>query len=187
MVSDYDRIRDKIEEVFPIFYDFNKRVRVKGGFRLDIPPSYRRWNTATGKATFLVAEGLNEDPLFNHPDTLMLTTIRSHDQYNTTIYGLDDRYRGVWGRRDVIFMNKEDLAMRGLSDGDRIDIASNVRGKGPTRSVRGFTAVAYNIPVGSVAGYYPEMNAVIPLGHFDPLSGTPAFKGIPITIAAAGG
>lgn len=117
----------------------------------------------------------------------MLTTIRSHDQYNTTIYGLDDRYRGVWGRRDVIFMNKEDLAMRGLSDGDRIDIASNVRGKGPTRSVRGFTAVAYNIPVGSVAGYYPEMNAVIPLGHFDPLSGTPAFKGIPITIAAAGG
>nr|WP_250810713.1 FdhF/YdeP family oxidoreductase [Neorhizobium tomejilense] len=187
MVSDYDRIRDKIEEVFPIFYDFNKRVRVKGGFRLDIPPSYRRWNTATGKATFLVAEGLNEDPLFNHPDTLMLTTIRSHDQYNTTIYGLDDRYRGVWGRRDVIFMNKEDLAMRGLSDGDRIDIASNVKGKGPTRSVRGFTAVAYNIPVGSVAGYYPEMNAVIPLGHFDPLSGTPAFKGIPITIAAAAG
>ena len=184
MVANYDRIRDKIEAVFPIFFDFNKRVRVKGGFRLDIPPSYRKWNTAAGKATFLTATGLNEDPLLADPETLVLTTLRSHDQYNTTVYGLDDRYRGVFGRRDVIFMNKDDLARRGLTDGDRVDIESIVEAKGRARAVRGFTAVAYNIPRGSIAGYYPEMNAVIPLGHYDPLSGTPAFKGVPVTVAA---
>ncbi|MCK8782607.1 FdhF/YdeP family oxidoreductase [Rhizobium sp. NTR19] len=186
MVANYDRIRDKIEEVFPIFSDFNKRVRFKGGFRLDIPPSNRKWNTASGKATFVVASGLREDPLLDDPGTLVLTTLRSHDQYNTTVYGLDDRYRGVFGRRDVVFMNRDDLAERGLSDGDRVDVTSINEDVGRTRSVRGFIAVAYDLPRGSVAGYYPEMNAVIPLNHFDRLSGTPAFKGIPIAVAAAG-
>jgi hypothetical protein len=117
MVADYDLIRDKIEIVFPDFKDFNKRVRVRGGFRLDVAASDRRWKTESGKATFLVARGLDEDPLMKNPDALVLTTLRSHDQYNTTIYGLDDRYRGVFGRRDVIFMNKDDLAKRGLVDG----------------------------------------------------------------------
>jgi molybdopterin-dependent oxidoreductase alpha subunit len=187
MVADYDRIRDKIEIVFPDFFDFNKRVRVRGGFRLDVAASERRWKTASGKATFLVARGLDEDPLMKNPDALVLTTLRSHDQYNTTIYGMDDRYRGVFGRRDVIFMNKEDLAKRGLSDGDIINVESLPTADGRLRAARGLTAVEYNIPRGSVAGYYPEMNTLIALSDYDRLSGTPAYKGVPVTITGAQG
>ena len=185
MVANYDRIRDKIEAVFPIFADFNRRVRVKGGFRLDIPASYRRWTTASGKATFLVAPGIEEDPHLANPEALVLMTIRSHDQYNTTVYGMDDRYRGVFGRRDVLFMNREDMAQRGLADGDVVDIAATAAADGRSRVARRFTAIEYDIPKGSVAGYYPEMNVVIAHSRHDPLSGTPAFKGVPVTIAAA--
>lgn len=182
LTANYDRIRDKIELVFPDFHEFNSRVRARGGFRLDVPASYRVWKTASGKANFLVAPGLEEDPRLKNPRTLVLTTLRSHDQYNTTVYGLDDRYRGIFGRRDVIFMNSQDLAERGLRDGDRIDIRST-SGTGGGKSVIGFTAVEYNIPVGSVAGYYPEMNAVVALDHYDRKSGTPSYKGVPVTIA----
>ncbi|WP_027055224.1 FdhF/YdeP family oxidoreductase [Mesorhizobium erdmanii] len=182
MIANYDRIRDKIEEVFPDFFDFNRRVRMPGGFRLDVPASFRRWNTETGKANFLLAPGLIEDPVLCGEETLVLTTIRSHDQYNTTIYGLDDRYRGVFGRRDVIFMNADDLAGRGLKDGDRIDVRSVMGDGDQPRVVSGFTAVAYDIPKGSIAGYYPEMNAVISLSHFDRQSGTPSYKGVPVVV-----
>jgi anaerobic selenocysteine-containing dehydrogenase len=109
MVADYDHIRDKIEEVFPDFYEFNTRVRKPGGFRLDVAASFRRWNTPERKAKFLPSPGLSEDTPVESDGVLMLITIRSHDQYNPTIYGLDDRYRGVVGRRDVVFMNAEDL------------------------------------------------------------------------------
>ncbi|MBB3456439.1 molybdopterin-dependent oxidoreductase alpha subunit [Rhizobium sp. BK313] len=187
LIANYDRIRDKIEEVFPDFHEFSKRARVRGGFRLDVAASFRRWNTENGKANFLVAPGLDEDVLIKNPDALVLTTIRSHDQYNTTIYGLDDRYRGVFGRRDVIFMNKDDLARRGLKDGDRIDIRGLVGADEAAHLVRGFTAVEYNIPKGSVAGYYPEMNAVVSLHHYDRLSGTPSYKGVPVMVAASNG
>lgn len=185
LIADYDRIRDKIEEVFPDFHDFNRRVRKPGGFRLDVAASFRRWNTESGKANFLTSTGLDEDPLVGNPDALVLTTIRAHDQYNTTVYGMDDRYRGVFGRRDVIFMNRDDLAGRGLKDGDRIDIFGLAKDDGARRLVRGFTAVAYDIPRGSAAGYYPEMNAVVALDHYDRLSGTPSYKGVPIMISAA--
>ncbi|MFC5758562.1 FdhF/YdeP family oxidoreductase [Rhizobium sp. GCM10022189] len=185
LVANYDRIRDKIEVVFPDFHEFNSRVRVRGGFRLDVPASYRVWKTASGKANFLVAPGLDEDPRLKNRTTLVLTTLRSHDQYNTTVYGLDDRYRGIFGRRDIIFMNSRDLAERGLRDGDRIDIRS-AAGDGSGKTVIGFTAVEYNIPAGSVAGYYPEMNAVIALDHYDRKSGTPSYKGVPVVIAKSG-
>lgn len=185
LIADYDRIRDKIEEVFPDFRDFNRRVRVRGGFRLDVAASFRRWNTQSGKANFLISAGLDEDPRIGNPDALVLTTIRSHDQYNTTIYGMDDRYRGVFGRRDVIFMNKDDLATRGLKDGDRIDIHGLVADDTGKHLVQGFTAIAYDIPRGSAAGYYPEMNAVVALSHYDRLSGTPSYKGVPVTVTAA--
>lgn len=183
MVADYSRIRDKIEVVFPDFHDFNARIRVPGGFRLSVPASERVWKTETGKAQFLVAPGLDEDPRLRDADALVLTTLRSHDQYNTTIYSLDDRYRGVFGRRDIIFVNERDLAVRGLADGDRIDI----EGLGGTggKTVRGFTAVAYDIPPGTVGGYYPEMNKVIALADYDQRSGTPAYKGVPVKIRAA--
>ncbi|KQV70477.1 FdhF/YdeP family oxidoreductase [Rhizobium sp. Root1220] len=184
MIASYDRIRDKLEQVFPDFYDFNTRVRVPGGFRLDVPASYRSWKTKSGKANFLVGAGLDEDPRLLDPETLVLTTIRSHEQYNTTVYSLDDRYRGVFGRRDIIFMNKDDLAARGLADGDRIDVVSMQTGEQGQRSTRGLTAVAYNIPRGSVAGYYPEMNVLVARDDYDKVSGTPAYKGIPVKVAA---
>ena len=187
LIHNYDRIRDKIEAVFPDFFDFNARVRKPGGFRLDVAASFRRWNTPDGKANFLTAPGLYEDSLPGIREALMLTTIRSHDQYNTTIYGLDDRYRGVFGRRDVVFMNSEDLAGRGLKDGDRIDVQGLIAMGGDQHSVRGFTAVAYDIPRGSIAGYYPEMNVVMSLNHYDRLSGTPSYKGVPVRVAAASG
>ncbi|MBB4349357.1 FdhF/YdeP family oxidoreductase [Aliirhizobium cellulosilyticum] len=185
LIENYDRIRDKIEIVFPDFRDFNKRVRVRGGFRLDVPASYREWRTATSKANFLIAPGLDEDPRLKDPEMLVLATMRSHDQYNTTVYGLDDRYRGVFGRRDVIFMSAEDLAARGLEDGDLIDVHA-VAKDGPQRSVRGYTAITYNLPKGSVGGYYPEMNAIVALSHYDRKSGTPAYKGVPVKIVRAG-
>lgn len=184
LIADYDRIRDKIEIVFPIFKDYNSRIRVKGGFRLDVPASYRKWNTESGKATFRVAQGLNVDPALAGPDVLVLTTLRSHDQYNTTVYGLDDRYRGVFGRRDVLFMNEHDMADRGLTEGALINIVSAAVEEDDKRTIQGYTVVRYDIPRGSVAGYYPEMNTVISRHHYDRQSGTPAFKGVPVTIAA---
>jgi molybdopterin-dependent oxidoreductase alpha subunit len=186
LVGDYNLIRDDIEKVFPIFFDFNRRVNAPGGFRLRVAASERDWATPDNRARFLLAAGLDEDP---PPDSqgLMLTTIRSHDQYNTTIYGLNDRYRGVTGRRDVIFMHANDLAARGLKHGDRIDVfatGANVS-DGKERAVRGFTAVAYDIAEGSVAMYYPEGNALIALESHDRRSGTPAYKSVPVHIRAS--
>ncbi|URX64415.1 FdhF/YdeP family oxidoreductase [Luteibacter anthropi] len=186
LVGDYNLIRDDIEKVFPIFYDFNKRVNVPGGFRLRVAASERDWATPEKRAHFLLAAGLEEDETGDGAG-LMLTTIRSHDQYNTTIYGLNDRYRGVSGRRDVVFMHKQDLAARGLKHGDRIDIhatGANIA-DGKERSVRGFTAVAYDIAEGSVAMYYPEGNALISLENHDAASGTPTYKSVPVRIVAS--
>ncbi|MBO9195373.1 FdhF/YdeP family oxidoreductase [Rhizobium sp. 16-449-1b] len=185
LVANYDAIRDKIEIVFPEFQDFNRRVRAKGGFRLIVAASERRWNTANGRANFIVSSGLDEDPALNHPGALVLMTIRSHDQYNTTIYSLDDRYRGVFGRRDIIFMNHRDLETRGLKEGDRVDVvfAGNTGvGKGNERAARGLIAVEYNIPAGSIAGYYPELNVVVSLDHHDRKSGTPSYKGVHVDV-----
>ncbi len=185
LVANYDAIRDKIEIVFPEFQDFNRRVRAKGGFRLDVAASKRIWNTANEKANFIVSSGLDEDPSLSQPEALVLMTIRSHEQYNTTIYSLDDRYRGVFGRRDIIFMNRTDLVARGLEEGDRVDVvgAGNAgAGKGNKRAARGLTAVEYNIPVGSIAGYYPELNVVVSLNHHDRKSGTPSYKGVHVLV-----
>src|SRR5690606_8756191 len=134
---DYDRIRDGIESVFPIFADFNERIRVPGGFWLENPATHRRWNTPDGKAHFLLAPGLDggSPPAAS---LLKLATVRSHDQYNTTIYGFDDRYRGISGRRDVVFVNPQDLAERGLREGQRIDVeASRPDGTPNGRAIRG--------------------------------------------------
>jgi molybdopterin-dependent oxidoreductase alpha subunit len=185
LIANYDRIRDKIEEVFPDFFEFNKRVRRPGGFRLDVAASVRQWNTEDGKANFLSSPGLSEDSFADSEGALMLTTIRSHDQYNTTVYGLDDRYRGVFGRRDVVFMNAEDLDSRGLKDGDRIDVRGLRGEEDAAHLLSGFTAVAYDIPRGSIAGYYPEMNVVMSLRHFDRQSGTPSYKGVPVRVTPA--
>jgi molybdopterin-dependent oxidoreductase alpha subunit len=183
LVADYDRIRDAIESVFPDFAKYNERIRVPGGFQLPIPPNDLKWNTPTGKAMFKLFKRV-ENGASNGPDVLTLTTLRSHDQYNTTIYGLDDRYRGIFGRRDVVFVNAEDLAARGLEHGSVIDVAAAFA-DGVQRVLKGFTAVAYNIPPGSVAAYYPEANCLVPLDYADAQSGTPGYKSVPVRIQAA--
>ena len=182
LIADYDRIRSGIEAVFPDFKEFNSRIRVPGGFRLSLPPTERVWKTASGKAEFIQFRGLTEDSEVADPDILTLTTVRSHDQYNTTIYGLDDRYRGVFGRRDVLFANEADLAIRKLEHGDVVDVETVLPSGVPLR-LEGLTAVAYGIAPGSVAAYYPEANALVPLSYHDVQSGTPSYKSVPVRIS----
>jgi molybdopterin-dependent oxidoreductase alpha subunit len=182
LTGDYDQIRELIEAVLPdLFTDFNERIRVPGGFRLTVGPSERVWRTPNGKANFLpfVADG--EDARRGDPAVLILTTLRSHDQYNTTIYGSDDRYRGVFGRRDVVFVSPGDLAALELQNGDLVDISAAWDESG-ARVVRGFTAVARDIPPGCVAAYYPEANGLVALEDHDRRSGTPAYKSAPVRI-----
>ena len=181
LIADYDRIRDKIEAVFPDFRDYNKRIRQPGGFRLPLSAAERVWKTASGKAEFLVYEGLNEERDVVGKGVFRLTTVRSHDQYNTTIYGNNDRYRGVFGRRDVVFMSKEDLAEHQLEHGDIVDIETALPNGGSNR-LEGFTVIAYDIARGSVAAYYPEANCLIPLSYNDKNSGTPSYKSVPVRI-----
>ncbi|MDH1300513.1 FdhF/YdeP family oxidoreductase [Achromobacter sp. GD03932] len=187
LVQNYDRIRDLIERTIPGFDDYNARIRVPGGFRMPLPPTERKWNTPTGKAMFSVFPGVRERYEPWPDEVLRLVTIRSHDQYNTTIYGLDDRYRGVFGRRDVLFMHPEDLAAQGLEHGDLVDIETVSRNR--TLRLAGITAIEYSIARGSVAAYYPEANVLVPLDYIDKECGTPSYKSIPVRIrkAAQGG
>jgi molybdopterin-dependent oxidoreductase alpha subunit len=187
LISDYGKIRDCIEAVFPAFADFNARIKEPGGFRLYIAASEREWLTPTKKANFLVCPGVDEDPRMADRKALTLTTIRSHDQYNTTIYGLNDRYRGIRGRRDVVFVNERDLARRGLKHGDLVDIAvaPDAGSKPGKRVMHNLTAVAFNIAEGSIATYYPEANVLVALDHYDVKSGTPSYKSTPVLLHAS--
>jgi len=184
MVADYDRIRDAIEDVFPIFQGYNARIRVPGGFHLTSTARERIWATATGKANFLVHDGLGEDPEINDPDVLWLTSVRSHDQYNSTLYSLSDRYRGVFGQREVLFISPEEIKKRGLKPDDLVDLVGVSR-DGFERVVRNFKLVPYAFPLGSCAAYYPEVNPLVPLYAHDPMSFTPSYKGIAIRIVPA--
>jgi molybdopterin-dependent oxidoreductase alpha subunit len=183
LIEDYDRIRDLIEKIYPDFRDYNARIRIPGGFRLPLPPTERIWKTASGKAEFIPFAGLREDPDIVEGNILRLTTLRSHDQYNTTIYGLDDRYRGVFGRRDVLFMNAADLARHGIAHGDAIEIVTSLPGQ-THRRLR-LTAIKHDIAAGSVGAYYPEANNLCPLDYQDTASGTPSYKSIPVRIRKA--
>ncbi|MEP9377908.1 FdhF/YdeP family oxidoreductase [Aquabacter sp. CN5-332] len=179
MAADYDKIREKIEEVFPDFFDFNERIRKPGGFRLRVDASDRKWDTPDGKAHFFVSPGTDEDDGLDE-GTLVCTTLRSHDQYNTTIYSLNDRYRGITGRRDVVFVNPEDLADAGLAHGDRIDIVAQ-----GNRVLAGVTAVSYPIARGSTAAYYPEANVLVSSSDYDHACGVPSYKSIPVKLRPA--
>lgn len=183
LINDYDLIRDKIEIVYPDFARYNERISVPGGFRLPLPPTERIWKTPSGKAEFKLFSGLNEDISLSDSSILKLATIRSHDQYNTTIYGLDDRYRGVFGRRDVLFMNDKDLREKGLEHGDLVEIETALPSGG--KRLLQLTAISYDISEGSVAAYYPEANCLIPLDYQDKESGTPSYKSIPVRISKA--
>jgi len=183
-IEDYDLIRDKIAEVYPdIYAGFSERVKNPKGFHLDIPPRRRVWPTANGKANFLSMPGLEVNDVVDDPAMLRLATVRSHDQFNTTIYSNNDRYRGVYNDRMVLFMNAEDIAARGLASGTRVALET-ISTDGLARRVDGLTVLDYPMPRGAVAGYYPELNPLLPLDYYDRLSGTPAAKSIPVRVVA---
>jgi molybdopterin-dependent oxidoreductase alpha subunit len=185
-VANYDLIRDKIEAVFPAFKDYNVRVREPGGFHLPNSAAQRVWMTDTGKANFMVAPGLEEDETADDPTVMRLTTLRSHDQYNTTIYALDDRYRGVFGRRDILFMNAKEIARLGFAEGDVIDVTTALQFKRDDRIVQGLTLVEHSLPDGCCASYYPETQPLIALEDHDLQSLTPSYKSVPVQIHMAG-
>ncbi|AOA59967.1 FdhF/YdeP family oxidoreductase [Acinetobacter larvae] len=189
-VESYDRIRDAIAEVFSEFHDFNRRVYPPGGFHLEHPANQMQWRTASKKAQFIIApmasvyaDAENQYLATQQQQHYLLMTIRSHDQYNTTIYGLDDRYRGVYGQRRVIFMNPEDIQASAFAEGQWVDIESIYRDQ-VKRVVQHFKIVAYNIPRGSVAAYYPETNPLVALSSHDPYAKIPASKSIPVILHA---
>ncbi|MGY4256623.1 molybdopterin-dependent oxidoreductase alpha subunit [Bradyrhizobium sp. USDA 4516] len=183
--EDYCLIRDKIAEVYPeIYSDFSERIESPRGFHLDVPPRELVWPTPNGKANFLLLPGLEVNASVSDPDMLRLATIRSHDQFNTTIYSNNDRYRGVYNDRMVLFMNAEDRAARGLEDGSGIALET-ISDDGIQRRVSGLRVLDYPMPRGSVAGYYPELNPLLPLDYYDKISGTPAAKSIPVRVVAA--
>jgi molybdopterin-dependent oxidoreductase alpha subunit len=184
--ADYDRIRDAIADVVPGCADYNARVRQPDGFQLPHPPrDSREFPTATGKANF-AADPIEWVPV---PEgRLVLQTLRSHDQYNTTIYGLDDRYRGVKGGRRVIFVNPADIESLGLTEGARVDLVSeftDASGNLEERRAKDFLVVPYSTPVGNAAAYYPETNPLVPLDHTAAKSNTPVSKAIVIRLEGA--
>ncbi len=187
-VESYDRIRDAIAEVFDEFHDFNARVYPPGGFHLQHPANEHVWHTPSGKAGFFMTP--IKDVYFDQEyayaaqfkdQTYTLMTMRSHDQYNTTIYGLDDRYRGVFGQRRVLFMNNDDMQAAGLAADQWVDIES-IYPDQVKRVVQSFRIVPYNIPRGSLAAYYPETNPLVALSSHDKRAMIPASKSIPVIL-----
>ncbi len=173
LAGDYDRVRDAIAEVVPGFEQFNERVRSAAGFQLPNPARELDFTAVGGRARFTV----HAIPNLTLPaDRYRLMTLRSHDQYNTTIYGLDDRYRGVFGGRRVIFLNPDDLEAAGLTARQRVDIISEYHGQ--ERRVQGFAVVPYDLPRGCAGAYFPEANPLVPLESVADKSGTPTSKSI---------
>lgn len=183
-MHDYSPIRELIAAVYPeIYTGFNERIQQPHGFHLDIPPRRRVWPTPNGKANILVMPGLHVDAPVDDPGMLRLATVRSHDQYNTTIYSYNDRYRGVYNDRMVLFMNIEDRLARGLEKEALVSLET-ISGDGVNRRIEGLTVLDYPMPRGALAGYYPELNPLLPLDYYDRVSGTPAAKSIPVRMRA---
>jgi molybdopterin-dependent oxidoreductase alpha subunit len=177
--DDYDAIRDRIARVVPGFDDFNARVRGREGFALpNGPRDARRFPTATGKANFTV----NPLEVLRVPKgRLLLQTVRSHDQYNTTIYGMDDRYRGVSNGRRVVFVNPDDLAELDMGDGDMVDLISEW--PDGERRAEAFRVIAYSTARGCCAAYFPETNVLVPLDSVADTSNTPTSKSIVVRLS----
>jgi formate dehydrogenase major subunit len=182
LAADYDRIRDLVESVIPGFEDYNERARRAGGFTLPNPPrDSRSFPTATGRARL---SANRFEPVDVPPGRLLLQTIRSHDQYNTTIYGLDDRYRGIRQGRRVVFVSPEDAAELGFADGDHVDLVGEWP-DGRDRRAPGFRLVAYPTPRGTCAAYFPEANVLVPLDSTAEGSRTPTSKSVVIRLEPA--
>jgi anaerobic selenocysteine-containing dehydrogenase len=182
-VEDYDRIRETMARVLDGFEDFNARVRQPRGFRIRQPARERVFLTPSGLAEFSAAPLPKTVPAEGR---LTLGTMRSHDQWNTTIYSNDDRYRGLRNLRTAIFMNTEDMRERRIEEFDLIDITSIAK-DGSRRSVYGYRAVAYDTPRGSAAGYMPELNVLCAIGDFSVQSGQPLMKHLDVEIVRSNG
>jgi len=180
LIADYDRIRERIERVVPDFENYNERVRQPGGFYLPNPIRKREFKTNDGKAHFTIHR-LPQIKL--KADEFLMMTMRSHDQFNTTIYGLDDRYRGIRNGRRVVFLNAEDMRSASFNEGQLVDLTS--RHEGIERVARGFRVVPYSIPRRCAATYFPEANVLVPVGYFADKSHTPASKSVVITLRPA--
>jgi anaerobic selenocysteine-containing dehydrogenase len=180
LVSSYDRVRDHIEHVVPGFENYNERVRRPGGFYLPNPIRKRQFKTKSGRAVFTVHQLPQHDL---QAGQFLMMTMRSHDQFNTTIYGLDDRYRGIHNGRRVVFLNADDMHLAGLIEGQLVDLVSHFEGE--ERVARRFRVVPYNIPRRCAATYFPEANVLVPVRHFADKSHTPASKSVVISIRAS--
>ncbi|WP_322628007.1 FdhF/YdeP family oxidoreductase [Halothiobacillus sp.] len=183
-VGDYGLIRDAIQETYPEFFpDFNQHLFDAGGFYKGNAAHERQWHTKSGKAEFLVPQSLNATGFSKEPGRFRLLTIRSNDQFNTTIYGFDDRFRDVMGTRMVVLMNSEDIQDQQLTEGGMITLDSDDADQIP-RSVSGLEVRRFNIPRGCIAGYFPELNPLISLTHHALESNVPAAKSVPVRIRA---
>jgi anaerobic selenocysteine-containing dehydrogenase len=187
-MDDYSRIRDAIGVTYPaIFHDYNTRMHEPGGFHKPLPARQREWHTKTGRALIVTPKALETpeaDAENGGHDVLRMMTLRSNDQFNTTIYGYDDRFRGIKGTRMVVLMNLDDMSRLGLAEGETVAIVTDWN-DGHHREMSGFRVTAYDVPAGCIGTYYPEANALVPLGHYAEGSKTPASKNIPVRIRKA--
>lgn len=182
-VGDYSRVRDAIARTYPdIFHEFNQRMWTPGGFHRPLAARSRVWNTPTGKATFVVPADLDENPDMpaHGADVLRLITLRSDDQFTSSVYSYDDTYRGVHGSRAVLLMNRDDMVRLGIGDGDQLAVTTAAF-DGQVRNIT-LRAKGFDIPAGCAAGYYPECNPLIPLWHHAEHSKVPAAKFIPVRV-----
>ncbi|MGY3901066.1 FdhF/YdeP family oxidoreductase [Aeromonas lusitana] len=187
--DDYAKLRDLIEQTIAGFDDFNRRIDQPSGFHLDNSAALLRWNTPSGRAEFRASRlpdsilpecTRHAEEMVGQP-VLLLQSLRSHDQYNTTIYGMDDRYRGIKGRRNVVFMNEEDAKQLGLAEEQQVDMAA-ICSDGRERVVSGFNVIFYEIPRGNIAAYYPETNPLVAIDSIGEGSFTPTSKSVPVLI-----
>ena len=182
--DDYALVRDLIEATYPDqFKDFNKRLFTPGGFYRGNSARQRIWKTESGKADFTTPRMMSAMGVDEAPGRFRLITMRSNDQFNTTIYGFSDRLRGIEGARDVLLINPDEIRRAGLEEGQVVDLVSDA-GDGVHREVRGLKVTPFSLPDGCVGSYYPEMNPLIPLWYHDQASKTPAAKGVPVKIRA---
>jgi molybdopterin-dependent oxidoreductase alpha subunit len=177
LAGDYEKLRDTIEHVVPGFDDYNRRAREAGGFYLPNAARNRVFNTKSGKAHFTVHALARHDL---EPGQFLMMTIRSHDQFNTSVYTLNDRYRGISDNRQVVFLDEDDISAAGLQAGQVVDLVSHFEGE--ERIARGFTIVPYDIPRGCAATYFPEANVLVPVRSVAEKSNTPASKSVVISI-----
>jgi anaerobic selenocysteine-containing dehydrogenase len=184
-VGDYSLIRDAIERTYPDqFKDFNKRMFEPGGFPRPLAARRREWKTPTGKANFTVPKSLSQDGEDGR-DVYRLMTMRADGQFNTTIYREDDRFRGIFGSRNVLLVNPQDMDELGLKENDEVSLFT-VSDDQIARVLHGLQVLSYDIPRQCVAGYYPECNVLIPLNHYAEGSKVPAAKSIPVRIHKTG-